>query len=338
MDTIAFFNNKGGVGKTTLACNFAAYVAQVSGMSVTVIDLDPQSNATQLLLPDEVWSEIYEDMESSYRKSILHAFSSIIDGDSNVLTDVKSFYSERFKVNVIAGHPGLSRVEDSLSRGWTDLRANEPGGARKTNWLTTLRSSVDSRIVILDLGPSLGALNRSSLIGSTHYVTPLAADLFSLYSIENIDAWMGQWIADYEEAIQRTIDKNPHSPSLDKFPDKATVQSGYLGYTVQQYVARTTRQGIRPTVAYDRYRRQIPDKISGLAGSSILDIDQLDLGTVPNMFSMVPLAQYAHAPIYGLTAADGVRGAQVRQRERYSMDLDSIFERIMSNLSLTHVD
>ncbi len=48
--SIAFFNNKGGVGKTTFACNMAHYLATRAGQRTILVDMDPQCNATQLTL------------------------------------------------------------------------------------------------------------------------------------------------------------------------------------------------------------------------------------------------------------------------------------------------
>jgi hypothetical protein len=61
----------------------------------------------------------------------------------------------------------------------------------------------------------------------------------------------------------------------------------------------------------------------------------LDLGVVPNMFSMVPLAQAKHAPVADLTPADGVRGAQTSQQARYVERLNEIGERLARNLGLS---
>lgn len=59
-----------------------------------------------------------------------------------------------------------------------------------------------------------------------------------------------------------------------------------------------------------------------------------ELGVVPNMFSMIPMAQAAHAPIANLTTADGVRGAQVTQQKRYDEQLTAMFDRLRCNVAL----
>ncbi len=50
MIALAMFNNKGGVGKTTLTCNIASFLAKKENKRVLVIDCDPQCNATQLIM------------------------------------------------------------------------------------------------------------------------------------------------------------------------------------------------------------------------------------------------------------------------------------------------
>lgn len=60
MKSVAFFTNKGGVGKTTLVCNLAAYLANIKKKKVLLVDADPQTNATQYTFNDDVLEEIYD--------------------------------------------------------------------------------------------------------------------------------------------------------------------------------------------------------------------------------------------------------------------------------------
>ncbi len=53
MESIAMFNNKGGVGKTTLLCNLAAYLCKARQKKVLVIDADPQCNSTTYALDED---------------------------------------------------------------------------------------------------------------------------------------------------------------------------------------------------------------------------------------------------------------------------------------------
>lgn len=64
MNTMAFFNNKGGVGKTTLVYHLAWMFAEMD-LSVVAADLDPQMNLTSMFLEDEMLEEIWTDAEPS---------------------------------------------------------------------------------------------------------------------------------------------------------------------------------------------------------------------------------------------------------------------------------
>ena len=335
MKTIAFFNNKGGVGKTTLACNFAAHLATVKTLRVVVADCDPQANATQLLLQDEAWEAIYEDRSASVERTILKSLRDIRAGDSTVTPGVELHPADRFQLSVIAGHPSLSIVEDQLSASWGEFLAKRLGGVRRSLWarqlVRTLEPEVD--VVVFDLGPSLGALNRSVLMGCDYFVTPVAADLFSLYALENIGDWLGVWLEEYREAYARLESTSVDLASYD-VPSNLPIAAGWSGYSVQQYVAKTTAGKVRGVKAYDRYRTQIPEKAARLQNISVPDLKHMELGIVPNMFSMVPLAQTAHAPIADLKPVDGVRGAQVTQQARYVQQLKDMFERLADNLQI----
>ena len=60
MKTIAFFNNKGGVGKTSLVYHLSWMYADL-GLSVVAADLDPQANLTSMFLGDERLEQLWPD-------------------------------------------------------------------------------------------------------------------------------------------------------------------------------------------------------------------------------------------------------------------------------------
>jgi cellulose biosynthesis protein BcsQ len=333
--SLAFFNNKGGVGKTTLSCNMAYYLAHAMHQNVLVIDCDPQCNATQLLLPDDVWEDLYSNRRESSNRTLLKALRHIRAGDSTIDFDLRIERSERFACDVLAGHPNLSILEDTLSLSWGEFRQGTAGGARRSLWAYWLSRQLNYDVIIFDLGPSLGALNRSVLLGGTHFVTPMSADLFSLYALDNIGSWIRTWSRDYLRAVEGLQDTGIDADLAEYAPPtRLPILSGYIGYTVQQYVSKTARGTVRAVQAYDRYKKQIPERAMNLVPFQADTAADFDLGVVPNMFSMIPLAQSKHAPVADLTQADGLRGGQPNQQAKYVQRLTEIGERLAYNLGL----
>lgn len=334
---LTFFNNKGGVGKTTLSCNLASLLGTITGARVLYVDCDPQCNATQLLLEDSVWTGIFSNRRDSASRTILRPLRHIRAGDSSVDADIPVIKSARFGVDVLPGHPGLSVIEDLFSSSWVDFKAGDNIGAtRRTLWMRALTSKLDYQYVVFDMGPSLGPLNRTVLLGTDFFVTPMAADLFSLYALDNIYDWMNTWLRTYKRSVTEL--RKTHATELKQLdfviPTTPPISQGYAGYTVQQYVSRTSGSEIRKVRAYDQYKKRIPARVKALMKWATSSVANPDLGVVPNMFSMVPLAQSAHAPIHTLSAADGLRGAQISQNAKYANQLMSIAHALANNIGL----
>jgi cellulose biosynthesis protein BcsQ len=263
MISIAMFNNKGGVGKTTLTCNLAAYFAASMRRRVLVVDCDPQCNSTQLIMGQEFTTQLY--WEQSVQESITtikNILQPIEDGDSAINTDITPVRSSqnRFNVDLIPGDPSFSIIEDRLGAAWHDLQAGDLGGIRKTNWNTslcnTLRDSYD--LVFFDLGPSLGSINRSVLIGCDKFVTPMGADIFSILGVRNIAEWLKRWIELYENALKLCEKKHPNRMNEYDVTLELPIKNGYSGYTMQQYITKS-KQGVRrPTRAYEDIINNVP--------------------------------------------------------------------------------
>lgn len=111
MKSIAFFNNKGGVGKTTLVTNLAAYLALEMNKRVLVIDADPQCNATQAMFSDSFVDKKYSNKNSFTIYKIVQPLAAG-KGYSAALSPERS---DRFGVDVLIGDPRLALSEDVLA-------------------------------------------------------------------------------------------------------------------------------------------------------------------------------------------------------------------------------
>lgn len=324
MKIVSFFNNKGGVGKTTLTGNIAAYFSTEMKKRVLVVDCDPQCNITQYILGDEKTIDLYWpkdiDKDEPKIKTIMDVVQPIIDGDASINRSVKpiAYKGNRFGVDLLPGNPRFSLFEDQLSQAWTDIPSGKAGGFRITNWLRSYLSAQSSNydIAFIDVSPSLGALNRSVLLSCDNFITPLGADAFSLLGVRNISRWIVGWIDYYTVALEQSERLNPGALERFNISRDISIKKGYLGYTLQQYIAKSKEGVRRPTRAYERILEDVPGEVKNYL-AQFSNFDGTHLGDVPNLYSLIPLAQNANTPIISLKAKDGLVGSQFSQSASY---------------------
>lgn len=339
---ISFFNNKGGVGKTTLTGNIAAYFALEMGKRVLIVDCDPQCNITQFVLGDDRTIDLFwpegKDKEEPKIKTILDIVQPILDGDASINRQIRPMHrkANRFGVDLIPGHPRFSLFEDPLSSAWTELPSGKAGGFRVSNWLRSYLSNIaDSYdVVFVDVSPSLGSLNRSILLSSHYFITPLGADAFSILGIRNISRWMTGWIDYYYVGLEQSERLNPGALLKFNIPRDVPISKGFVGYTLQQYIAKAKAGERRPTKAYERILLDVPDEINSFL-QKFMDNEHSapHLGDVPNLYSLIPLAQSVNAPIIALKSKDGLVGSQFGQAANYKEIIGNLASEIAKRIT-----
>ncbi|WP_292085634.1 MULTISPECIES: ParA family protein [unclassified Brevundimonas] len=342
MKVVSFFNNKGGVGKTTLTGNIAAYLALEMKKRVLVIDCDPQCNITQFILGDTKTIDIYwpesPEKDDPRTKTILDIVQPILDGDASINRHIKplSARTNRFGVDLVPGHPRFSLFEEPLSTAWTELPSGKPGGFRVSNWLRSYLETHSQTydVVFVDVSPSLGALNRSVLLSCDYFIAPLGADAFSLLGIRNISRWMEGWIDYYKVGLEQSERLN--AGALDRFKVRRDIpiENGFIGYTLQQYIAKAKEGERRPTKAYERILSDVPKEVSKFLARFLRAdvVKDPHLGDVPNLYSLIPLAQSANAPIIALKSRDGLVGSQFIQSANYKQIIGSLADKIAARV------
>ncbi|WP_300903577.1 ParA family protein [Faecalibaculum rodentium] len=334
MVSIAFFNNKGGVGKTTLLCNFASFVQQKLHKKVLVVDADPQCNTTSYVLDDDVCDALYNKKNDQF--TIYKIMEPLQDGLGYVDKEkVKPILSESFGFMLIPGNPRLSSTEDFLARDWSQTLAGETRGVRSTLVFSHFLSLCnDYDFVFFDMGPSLGAINRSILLACEYFITPMSADIFSLLALENIGESVSKWREDFNNGIVK-VEKS----ALDRLPEiKKRCDIKFIGFVEQQYIKKTENGAYRPVQAYEDILQQIPSKIiehivNPINKEPLMAIDY-KIGSIPNYHSLVPMSQSAHKPIFNLSGPDGIVGAHYRRVKDYEELMKEITEKAFGNLEI----
>lgn len=340
--SVCMFNNKGGVGKTTLTCNVASLIAREYDLRVIVIDCDPQCNSTQLILGEEECTKAYYDDTSTRTfRTILDVVGPLLDGDAGIRSDVRiiSKAANRFNIDLLPGHPKFSMIEDVLSEAWGNVRGGDLGGLRKTNWFFSYCNKIQSSydLAFVDVGPSLGSINRSLLLGSDGFAAPMGSDVFSLIGIRNVAEWLSSWSLAYTRGVEHLLGDRPTSASQYDIKIQPGITTGFYGYTIQQYIAKTVGGERRPTQAFEAIVSKVPEEINKALGSFFAERvsqNSMKLGDVPNMFSLVPMAQSASAPIHELQSSDGIRGAAYSQKDEYVRQLTRLASNLAKNLGI----
>src|SRR5690606_31698577 len=165
--------------------------------------------------------------------------------------------------DIVPGHPRMSIIEDRLSDAWSNLQGREIRGYRITSWCYQLLRSLEKQydLVVFDVGPSLGALNRSVILACDFIVTPFGCDIFSLLGIKNISQWIDTWKRQYDRSVKDGREDHPEIFEEYPIPTNTDAQFRFLGYSVQQYVTRTFKTGRRPVRSYEQIMQAIPGTV-----------------------------------------------------------------------------
>lgn len=328
MKIVSIFNNKGGVGKTTYMYHIAHLLAQ-KGKKVLLVDLDSQCNLSSYSISE---SELEKSWRPDRGNSIWNAIEPIYERLGDIRKRQPSLLNSRYSnLFIVPGDVLLSNFEDSLGDSWNSAKGGNPGDLRVQTaiyrYILWAAKKVKADVVMLDLGPNLGALNRAVLASSDFFMVPMSPDLFSIRGTQNLGSKLVTWRKEWDQC------KSAYTGDDLELPPARPV---FLGYVMQQHNIRNNKSGMTKgwSIFGDRVissvKNNIVDKLSPLGQVHNWPDGDWNIGKIPNLHSLIPYSLEARKPVFDCGSTDGLRGAHISSAKNSITFFDPIVNKLLT--------
>ncbi|MCX7184074.1 MAG: ParA family protein [Nitrosospira sp.] len=303
---LVIFNHKGGVSKTTTVYNLGWMLSK--RFKVLVVDADSQCNLSSLVLGDDFEKYYVEDI--TRLQNIKDGVSAAFQGKPRPITAVNCFSPQKApSMYLLAGHADLTEYDAALSFAQMSNNAlatlqNLPGAFSELLSLTEERYSID--YTIIDLNPSLSAINQNLFLSAHAFVIPTNPDPFSIMAINTLKSTLPRW-ADWKRAAIPLFAESAY-PLLDGVPK-------FSGTLIQRFNIRNGRAArpyrdnideIKRAMSADFYRAiQSAGMVftSDEYGAEFI-ANHYCLSEIPDFQGLLPKAHQSGVPVFDLTDAD----------------------------------
>ncbi len=296
MKKIALFNHKGGVGKTTLTINIASALAHAE-KTVLLVDADPQCNLTSFYLEESALENLLSDSDDNGSgETLWSGVKPVAEGRSGI-ADISAIPIDDERIFLLPGDVLLSEYEEVLPQAWTESFARSVRGYTVTSALAQLVNrkarEIRADVVLYDVGPNVGALNRVVLLDCDYFITPVAADLFSLRALSTVGRSIAKWIEDW-----KTI------RSLASKEEKLNLLAGrpaYMGYITSAFKVNAGRNATDPHADWEnkiapRVRLRIINELEKI-DRNLVPQGGNKIGGIKHFHSLAPEAQKYGRPL-----------------------------------------
>lgn len=299
---LVVFNHKGGVSKTTSTYNIGWMIAK--NHRVLLVDADPQCNLSSLVLSDE-FEKYYTDDETKLQ-NIKDGVAATFLGKPVPISPVACQNLDRApSLFLLAGHANLSEYDGALTFAQISNNAiatlqNLPGAFSELLRLTEQEYEID--YTIIDLNPSLSAINQNLFLTSNAFIIPTNPDPFSIMALETLRTVLPRWMEWKRGAVE--LFKDSAYPLFEGTPK-------FLGVLIQRFnirkgkAARPYRDNITEIkanvsqilfpVLSEAGMVFAPDEYMGIAAQNYC------LSEIPDFQGLLPKSYEASVPIFELT-------------------------------------
>ena len=276
-------------------------------------------------ISDKKIENAWGDKGNSIFKAIEPVFKGVGDIRNRKPLQIKSYKN----LYLIPGDLSLSNYEDILGDSWSSAKGGSEPAIRIQSaiyrYIKWASEKVKANIVLVDLGPNLGALNRAVLSSSDYFIIPLSPDLFSIKGTENLGNKLVLWQKEWAQC------NNAWRNDIFLTPDG---KPKFIGYVTQQHNLRSTKGKMTKgwKMFGDRIEKAIKNNIVNLLSEQDQvvqwDDGNYNLGEIPNLHSLIPYSLEAKKPVFNCTATDGLRGAHCTKAKDSAKHFEYIVNKI----------
>lgn len=321
---ICMFNHKGGVSKTTSAYNLGWMLTE-KGKRVILVDTDSQCNLTSIFLGEDAFERFYIDYPE---RNIKHALSPAFEAKPILLNSVECVANKANEnLLLLPGSFELSEYDVSLgvsftlSETMTTLK-NLPGSFAFLISKTAEKHNAD--YVIVDMDPSLSAINEAILVSSDCFIVPTAPDNFSIMAIQSLAKILPKWESWAVRA--RSVFADAYYPLPNKSPK-------FLGTIIQRFNIRKGKPAKANKEVIERLCKAVKDNLIDSLGNAgmMLDStaykdDEYCLAQIPDFQGLNATYQTYGIPVFALTDKQlGSTGSLLKNYQKMRTTFHNIF-------------
>lgn len=276
MQTIAFMNMKGGVGKSTLAVNVAFGLAALHHQKVLIVDADPQFNTTQYLLDDDVYlAHVNDPKKGTLFDIFLPQRPGRVDTRRGIAKPVNkkkiplenitcSIYKNKYRgscLDLIPSSLDLMEVENSARQTEAKLKL----------YLKERATHYD--FVIIDCPPTISIFTQAAILASDKYLVPIKPDPLSVIGLPLLERWLSDYTEDQGLGLEQvglvfTMVRGPLPARMREVMDDLRKKRGDMVFKSHLSMATSVAESVEEHQPIFRFKKSR----NGTVGTQIREI------------------------------------------------------------------